>query len=80
MAMTRFARKRALFEEALRLPAAERHEFLARECHGDTGLLDEVERLLDADQAEVPALDLTFSQLTGLLSQEAAPPSLPFSA
>ena len=45
----RFARLRAVFEEALERPPAERHTFATAACAGDLDLLREVERMLAAD-------------------------------
>ncbi len=45
---TRFARVRELFDAALEIPTAERHEFLTRSCGDDSTIGEEVESLLAA--------------------------------
>lgn len=78
MSEERFALVRRLFEEAAELPERRRADFLARECADDAELRAEVQSLLDADRIEDSAVDLTFSQLTDLLSSEPDPDPLPF--
>jgi serine/threonine-protein kinase len=78
MSDERFALARRLFEEAAELPTRRRADFLARECAGDPQLYTEVQALLDADQTQDSAVDLTFSQLTNLIRRHPDTDSLPF--
>ncbi len=63
---TDFARVRTLFEAALEAPAAERAEFVRRECGSDDALRAEVLQLLASDTSTTPmakALDGTAVQM-----------------
>jgi len=57
MTPERFARVREVFSAARERPAAERSNYAAQVCGGDSDLLVEVKRLLDADQAETGFLE-----------------------
>jgi serine/threonine-protein kinase len=52
-----FRRIREIFESALDLPIAERHAWLEARCGGDTALLQQVERMLVADDERHHLLD-----------------------
>ena len=78
MSDEQFGLVRRLFEEAAELPASRRSDFLARECAANPRLLAKVQALLDADRMENSAVDLTFSQLTNLVSRRPDPDPLPF--
>src|SRR5688572_23009138 len=62
-----------LFDEAQARPPAERGAWLARACAGDTGLLAEVDSLLQASQASGDFLEARPT----VPATAAPPPSLP---
>ena len=64
-----FQRARALFDEAIELPAAERPDFLKARCEGDERLLAEVEGLLAATD-EDPSLDVVVGRMAETLASE----------
>ena len=73
----RWARVRALFEEALsRRAGPERERWLREATAGDPGLLAEVRTLLDADDDPLPLLDATPGQLAEAVRPEPEEPTV----
>ena len=65
-------RVQEIFLDAADLPSAERDPFLARACHGDTGLRSEVESLLRADAAGGSAIAAAIeAEVSALLDDDA---------
>jgi len=55
---SRWSRVADLFDRALERPDSERSAWLAQACPDDAGLRDEVQRMLDANEAPGGILDL----------------------
>src|SRR5687767_7691120 len=54
MTPERWQRVSQLYEAVLNRPPHERRRFLSEACAGDTGLLEEIESLLDQDTQQSP--------------------------
>lgn len=71
-----WARARAIFDEAVGLPADDRPAFLERRCGGDRLLHRVVESLLEADAAPGGILDASLGELSWLLPDEVDAPEI----
>jgi len=73
----RFRKIQSVFEAALDHSGPGRTAFLKKACRGDLSLLQEVERLLQADEKTHSLLDRDFYRKASEPAQETAPPTLP---